>query len=64
MEHTKLQKPNVIVDGKEITIENFYISELGYLMLKTYIPEEKVFKTFNLGMYIKDNNIFKDLIKS
>ena len=64
MEHTKLQKPNVIVDGKEITIENFYISELGYLMLKTYIAEEKVFKTFNLGMYIKDNNIFKDLIKS
>ena len=36
-------------DLKKYTIKEIFISELGYLMVKLYNNEKKVFITLNLG---------------
>ena len=36
-------------DSKKYTIKEIFISELGYLMVKLYNNEKKVFTTLNLG---------------
>jgi hypothetical protein len=36
-------------DSKKYTIKEIFISELGYLMVKLYDNEKKVFTTLNLG---------------
>jgi hypothetical protein len=36
-------------DSKKYTIKEIFISELGYLMVKLYNNEKKVFITLNLG---------------
>lgn len=58
-------------DGKAVVSE-IYISELGYLMVKLYFPELKIFKGYNLmdclsklnefGIFIENNRYSKVMI--
>jgi hypothetical protein len=41
--------PTKMKDSKKYTIKEIFISELGYLMVKLYNNEKKVFITLNLG---------------
>lgn len=45
-------------------VENVFISELGFLMLKVYLPEQKVWTTYNIGVHDENNNIFTNSIKN
>lgn len=45
-------------------LDNIYISELGFLMIKIYF-ENGMFTTYNLGEYDIDDNIFtKEILKT
>lgn len=45
-------------------LDNIYISELGFLMIKIYF-ENGMFTTYNLGEYDIDDNIFtKEILKN
>lgn len=45
-------------------LDNIYISELGFLMVKIYF-ENGMFTTYNLGEYDIDDNIFtKEILKN
>lgn len=45
-------------------LDNIYISELGFLMIKIYF-ENGMFTTYNLGEYDVDDNIFtKEILKN
>jgi hypothetical protein len=52
----------IINENKEMEIKDIFISELGFLMIKVFIEEEKVFKTYNAGKFDKKDNVFLDLI--
>lgn len=44
-------------------LENLYISELGFLMLKVYF-KNKTYTTYNLGKHDPTNNLFtKEIFK-
>ena len=45
-------------------LDNIYISELGFLMVKIYF-ENGTFTTYNLGNYDIEDNIFtKEILKN
>tara|TARA_R110000868_G_scaffold264742_3_gene523393 strand:+ start:816 stop:1013 length:198 start_codon:yes stop_codon:yes gene_type:complete len=45
-------------------LDNIYISELGFLMIKIYF-ENGMFTTYNLGEYDIEDNIFtKEILKN
>jgi len=44
-------------------IEKFWVSELGYFMVKVFYEEEKVYKSFNMGTHDPENNIITNKIK-
>ena len=45
-------------------LDNIYISELGFLMIKIHF-ENGMFTTYNLGEYDVDDNIFtKEILKN
>jgi hypothetical protein len=56
-------KPNIILDGKEYLLERFFISELGYLMMRLYSEENKSYTTYNLGTHDPVKNIFNEAIE-
>lgn len=56
-------KPRLKLNNKEFDIEEVFVSELGYLMVRLYNPEEKVYTTYNLGVFESDNNIFLNEIE-
>jgi hypothetical protein len=45
-------------------VESVYESELGFMMLRVYLPNEKRYITFNMGKYSSDNNIFTNTISN
>lgn len=51
---TNWNTPTKMKNSKKYKIEEIFISELGYLMVKLYNNEKKVFTTLNLGNW-KDN---------
>ena len=53
----------IINENKEMEIKDIFISELGFLMIKVFVEEEKVFKTYNVGKFNEKDNVFLDLIK-
>jgi len=53
----------IINENKEMEIKDIFISELGFLMIKVFVEEEKVFKTYNAGKFNEKDNVFLDLIK-
>jgi len=55
--------PKIILDGKTYEVERFYVSELGYLMMRLYYESEKTYTTYNLGTHNPEENIFKDAIE-
>lgn len=55
----KIKTPN----GSGI-IEHLWLSELGYLMLRVYLEDEKRWTSYNLGVYNPEDNIFTELIKN
>jgi hypothetical protein len=56
-------QPGIILNGEKCVVEKFYISELGYLMMKTYSESTKTYTTYNLGTHNPEENIFKDAIE-
>ena len=38
--------PKMLLDGKEYVVEKFFISELGYLMMRLYSEENKTYTTY------------------
>lgn len=61
----EINKPNPVVkiSGLDISIEKFFISELGHLMMRTYNIESESYRTYNLGTYNPEKNIFKQIIE-
>jgi len=55
--------PKIIINGETYVVEKFFISELGYLMMRLYSENNKTYTTYNLGTHNPDENIFKDLIE-
>lgn len=56
-------RPKLNIKEKEFEIEDVFISELGYLMVKLFCPLDKIFVTHNFGIFDSNNNIFLDEIK-
>ena len=56
-------RPKLNLNEKEFEIEEVFISELGYLMVKLFCPSDKIFVTHNFGIFDSNNNIFLDEIK-
>ena len=56
MNYLKINTPDGIGE-----LENVYVSELGYLMVKLCF-NGKTFITYNLGKHEEDNNIFTNKI--
>jgi hypothetical protein len=56
MNYLKINTPNGIGE-----LENVYVSELGFLMVKIYF-KNGTFITYNLGKYDENDNIFTNKI--
>jgi hypothetical protein len=56
MKNPKINTPDGVGE-----LENVYVSELGFLMVKLCF-KGKTFITYNLGKHEEDNNIFTDKI--
>lgn len=63
MEKNIDNKPAIILEDKKYLLERFYVSELGYLMMKLYSEESKKYTSYNLGNYNQNKNLFKDAIE-
>jgi len=57
------QNPKIVIDEKIYVVEKFFISELGYLMMRLYSESNKTYTTYNLGTHDPEENIFKDAIR-
>lgn len=57
-------KPKIFIEEKEFNVQDFYISELGYLMMRLYSEKDKTFLTHNIGKYDSSNNMFINSIKN
>jgi hypothetical protein len=55
--------PKMLLDDKEYVVEKFFISELGYLMMRLYSEENKSYTTYNLGTHDPAKNIFNEAIE-
>ncbi len=44
-------KKKIITKKGEGILEKIFISDLGYLMVKVYFPEDKNFITWNIGKF-------------
>jgi hypothetical protein len=56
------KNPEVVIEGNTYEVNNVFISELGYLMLRLYSREKKTYVTHNLGTHDPLKNIFKTAI--
>jgi hypothetical protein len=56
------KNPEVVISGVIYEVENVFISELGYLMIRLYSQEKKTYVTHNLGTHDPLKNIFKTAI--
>ena len=56
-------RPEIIIEGEKYTLEDIFISELGYLMVRIYSLEKKVYTTYNLGTHNPEENFIKDAIE-
>lgn len=56
------QKVKISTPHGEGVIENIWVSELGYLMVKVFYEDEKVYRSFNLSTHDPSNNIFTNAI--
>ena len=54
--------PTIKTSTGEGTIEQLWISELGYLMLKVYHEKESRWITYNLGTYDPTDNVFTKIL--
>ncbi len=54
--------PTIKTSSGEGTIEQLWISELGYLMLRVYHENESRWITYNLGTYNPEDNVFTRII--
>ena len=43
--------PKFTIEEKEALLEEIYISPLGHLMVKFYLPTSKIWRTFNIGKW-------------
>lgn len=43
-------------------IESIFESDLGFMMVRVYYPNEKRYTTYNMGKYSSEDNIFTNVI--
>ncbi len=56
------QKVNIITPKGIGSIENMYVTELGFLMIRVYISEDTRWISYNLGKHDVNNNFFLKII--
>lgn len=59
---TQKRNPEIIIEGDLYEIEKVFISELGYLMIRLYSSDKKIYVSHNLGNHNPEENIFKKAI--
>lgn len=57
MTKIKINTPNGIGE-----IESVFESDLGFMMVRVYYPNDKRYVTFNIGKYTSEDNIFTSVI--
>ena len=45
--------PSIKINDKNATLDEIYVSPLGHLMVKVYLPEKKIWNTYNVGKWEK-----------
>lgn len=56
-------RPEIIIEGEKYLLDDIFISELGYLIVKIYSSERKAYTNYNLGAHNPDENFLKDAIE-
>ena len=56
-------QPKLNLNDKEYEVEDIFISELGYLMVRLFCPGDKIYTTHNFGVFDSNDNIFLNEIK-
>ena len=64
MTQSSKTKPKIFINESEFELQNFHISELGYLMMRLYSTDENRFLTYNLGKHDPNNNMFLNSIQN
>jgi hypothetical protein len=59
-----MSKPRIDTTSIKGTLENVWISDLNYLMIKIYCEDRKNWITYNLGLYDPTNNIFTTALQN
>lgn len=54
-------QPTIKIKNVEYKVEDIYITELGYLMVKVFNEKEKVWTNHNLGMWDEVLNLEKTI---
>lgn len=57
-------KPKIFLNEAEFELQNFYISELGYLMMRLFSTDDNRFLTYNLGKHDPNSNMFLNSIQN
>jgi hypothetical protein len=57
-------KPKIFLNEEEFELQNFYISELGYLMMRLCSTDDNTFLTYNLGKHDPNSNMFLNSIQN
>ena len=57
-------KTRIFLNESEFELQNFYISELGYLMMRLCSIDDNRFLTYNLGKHDPNSNIFLNSIQN
>jgi hypothetical protein len=56
-------RAEIIIGEEKYTLDDIFISELGYLMVRIYSLEKRVYTTYNLGSHDPEENFIKDAIE-
>jgi len=56
------ERVKIVTPNGEGTIDDIFVSELGYLMLRIHFPDKHKWTTYNLGTHDIKNNIFTNII--
>lgn len=49
--HSYKSFPQVCIEEEDALLEEIYVSPLGHLMVKFYLPTTKIWRTFNIGKW-------------
>jgi hypothetical protein len=58
----KYRDTEIFINDESLIVQEFYLSELSFLMMRCYNNNTKMFTTYNLGTFDSKQNLFVDLI--